>query len=267
MAAFAGQNRPGTANTRSIVSAAVRFLSVTIVIVATPAWAVWQFVFEHLINDRDGINNQRIIRRPHSESNQLEKIAADNISRGMLASTVGNLNNGSVGISRSIGLFRNGGSDAHIVPGFSLHEFTSIGDHPGFEVRRKPVRVGEQNIRRDFFLSVVRKFRRAEDVYKRQVYILGRSYGEGQCSHHKCDNRCSTEDYVQVQSRPCLQWADTKSGDTITDLVKRNQAARRRSCLLYTSLHRQRVKVGFERGFVVGQGWQFKWHNFSFVKV
>jgi len=32
-------------------------------------------------------------------------------------------------------------------------------------------------------------------------------------------------------------------------------------------LHRQRVKVGFERGFVVGQGWQFEWHNFSFVKV
>jgi hypothetical protein len=32
-------------------------------------------------------------------------------------------------------------------------------------------------------------------------------------------------------------------------------------------LHRQRVKVGFERGFVVGQGQQFKWHNFSFVKV
>lgn len=32
-------------------------------------------------------------------------------------------------------------------------------------------------------------------------------------------------------------------------------------------LHRQRIKVGFERGFVVGQGRQFKWHNFSFVKV
>jgi hypothetical protein len=32
-------------------------------------------------------------------------------------------------------------------------------------------------------------------------------------------------------------------------------------------LHRQRVKVRFERGFVVGQRRQFKWHNFSFVKV
>jgi hypothetical protein len=32
--------------------------------------------------------------------------------------------------------------------------------------------------------------------------------------------------------------------------------------LVVMDLHRQRVKVGFERGFVVGQGRQFKWHNF-----
>lgn len=32
-------------------------------------------------------------------------------------------------------------------------------------------------------------------------------------------------------------------------------------------LHRQRVKVGFEGVFGIGQGGQFKWHNFSFVKV
>jgi hypothetical protein len=63
-----------------------------------------QIVFEHLINDRDGINDQRIIRRPHSQPDQLEKIAADDVSGGMLAAAVGNLNDGSVGISRSIGL-------------------------------------------------------------------------------------------------------------------------------------------------------------------
>src|SRR5476651_2568022 len=32
-------------------------------------------------------------------------------------------------------------------------------------------------------------------------------------------------------------------------------------------LHRQRVKVGFERGFIVGQGREFKWHRFNLVKV
>ena len=47
--------------------------------------------------------------------------------------------------------------------------------------------------------------------------------------HRQCDNRCSAEDYVQVQSRPRLQRADAKSGDAVTDLVKRNQAASRRS--------------------------------------
>jgi hypothetical protein len=40
-----------------------------------------------------------------------------------------------------------------------------------------------------------------------------------------------------------------------------------RVMLVVMDLHRQRVKVRFERGFVVGQGRQFKWHNFSFVKV
>src|SRR5471032_2888853 len=120
MAAFAGQNRPRTANARSVVGAAVRFLPVTIMIVATPARALRQIVFEHFINDRNGINNHWIIGRAHSESNQLEKIAADNISRGMLAAAVGNMNNGSVGISRSIGLLRNGGGDAHIMPWFSF---------------------------------------------------------------------------------------------------------------------------------------------------
>src|SRR5664280_2742213 len=80
----------------------------------------------------------------------------------MLATAVSNLDDSSIWISRSIGLLRNGGGDAHIMPWFSLHEFTTISDHPGFDVRRKPVRVGEQKIRREFFLPVVRKFRRAD---------------------------------------------------------------------------------------------------------
>jgi hypothetical protein len=41
-----------------------------------------QIVFEHMINDRDGIDDQRIIRRPHSQPDQLEKIPADDISGG-----------------------------------------------------------------------------------------------------------------------------------------------------------------------------------------
>jgi hypothetical protein len=102
-----------------------------------------QIVFENLINDRNGINNQWIIRRTQPQSDQQKKISADNISRIMLAASVSNLDNTSVGISRPIGLLGNGGGDAHIMPWFALHEFTAIGDHPGFDVRRKPVRVGD----------------------------------------------------------------------------------------------------------------------------
>ena len=177
MAAFAGQNRPRTANTRSVESAAVVFLPVAIVIVTTPARALRQIVFEHLINDCDGINNQRIIGRAHAQPDQLEKIPADNIPGGVLAAAVGDLDDGGVGISRPIGLLRDGGGDAHIVPRFSLHEFAAIGDRPFFEVRRKPVRIGEQEIRRDFFLSVMRKFRRADqsrdDCRQRRRRVTG----------------------------------------------------------------------------------------------
>ena len=89
MAAFARQNRPGAAFTRSIEGAAVGLLPIAIVIVAPPARALRQIALEHLINHRDGINDQRIIRRTDAQPDKMEKIAADDIAGGMLAAAIG----------------------------------------------------------------------------------------------------------------------------------------------------------------------------------
>ena len=56
MTAFARQNRPGAAFPGPIVSAAVRLLSIAIVIVAPPTGALRQIAFEHLIDYREGID-------------------------------------------------------------------------------------------------------------------------------------------------------------------------------------------------------------------
>ena len=121
-----------------------------------------QIVFEHMINDRDGIDDQGIIGRPHAEPHQLEKIPADNVPGGALAAPVGNLDDRRVGILRPIGLLRDGGRNAHIMPRFARHEFTLISDHLCFEILREPVRISQKEIRRDLFLSVTCKFRRAD---------------------------------------------------------------------------------------------------------
>src|SRR5580704_13109490 len=108
MTAFTGQNWPGASDTRSVKSAAVVLLPIAIMIVAAPAWALGQIVFEHCVYDRDRVHDDGIIRRPHPKPDQLEKIPSDDVSGGMFAATVGDLNDLSVGINRPIGRLRNG---------------------------------------------------------------------------------------------------------------------------------------------------------------
>src|SRR5262249_1919873 len=49
MTAFSRQDWPATPNARSVKSTSVVLLSITIVIVATPARALWQIMFEYAI--------------------------------------------------------------------------------------------------------------------------------------------------------------------------------------------------------------------------
>ena len=53
MAALSCQDRPAAADADSIECATILFLSVAIMIVTTPARALWQVMFEHAIDDFD----------------------------------------------------------------------------------------------------------------------------------------------------------------------------------------------------------------------
>src|SRR5437763_17211821 len=53
MTAFAGQNRPTAADTAAVKSAAVVFLPIAIVIIATPPRSLRQAAFNHPVNDFD----------------------------------------------------------------------------------------------------------------------------------------------------------------------------------------------------------------------
>jgi hypothetical protein len=47
---------------------------------------------------------------------------------------------------------------------FALHKFAAARDRPFFQVRREPVRVIEQKVRRKFVFSAARKFSRAHQA-------------------------------------------------------------------------------------------------------
>src|SRR5262245_8563111 len=70
MTAFSGQNRPAPAYPGSVVSAAVIFLTVTVVIVTTPTWALRQIVLEDAIDYFGRIKHEWIIRPSNAVPHQ-----------------------------------------------------------------------------------------------------------------------------------------------------------------------------------------------------
>ena len=82
----------------------------------------------------------------------------------MFSAAVGQTNLGIVRVRLSNGLFWIGGSDTDVVPRLPLHQFAPVCDRPFFQMRRKPVRVIEQEVRCDFVLLVARKFRCAHQA-------------------------------------------------------------------------------------------------------
>src|SRR5438552_1679728 len=102
MAAFSGQNRPAPAYPCSVISAAVIFLTVAIMIVTAPARALRQVVLEDAIDYFNRVAHKRVVRPPNAISNEVKEIAADNISRRVQAATVGDLYHLRVGIGLRI---------------------------------------------------------------------------------------------------------------------------------------------------------------------
>ena len=127
MTAFARQNWPGAADTRSVEGLAVVLLPVAIVIITAPARTLRQSVLEHLIDDRDGIDDQRIICRANPQPDQMEKIAArrccgrDGWPPPLAISILACSDRQSAS-----GLVRVGGSDAHVMPRHALHKFARL---------------------------------------------------------------------------------------------------------------------------------------------
>jgi hypothetical protein len=48
-----------------------------------------QIALEHLINHRDGIDNQRVICSPDPQPDKMKKIAADDVACGMFTTVIG----------------------------------------------------------------------------------------------------------------------------------------------------------------------------------
>src|SRR5262249_57385884 len=120
MAAFSRQNWPAPADAGSIISAAVIFLAVAVVIVTTPAWALRQVVFENAIDYFDRVAHERIVRPSNAVSHQMKEIAAHNISRWVQAAAVGDLYHLCVGIGVRIRRIRIGWVNADVVAGETL---------------------------------------------------------------------------------------------------------------------------------------------------
>ena len=110
-------------------------------IVAPPARPLRQVAFDYSIDDSDRIDDDWVIRGPNSQPDQVEKIAADDVSGRKGTAAVDDNHLAPIRVGRSHGLFRIGGREANVVAGFSFHEFAATGDHPFFHVARKPVSV------------------------------------------------------------------------------------------------------------------------------
>src|SRR5438309_1228063 len=91
MAALSRQNRPAAAHAAAVKSAAVVFLPIAIVIVATPPRSLRQVAFNHPVNDFDGVAHDRIVGAANSEPDEVEEIAAHDIPRRMEAAAIGYL--------------------------------------------------------------------------------------------------------------------------------------------------------------------------------
>ena len=105
-------------------------------IVTTPARALRQVVLEDAIDYFDRVAHERIVRPSNPVSHQMKEIAADNISRRMQSSPVGDLYHLCIRVGMRIRRIRIGGVNADVVARNSLHQLAVCRDCPFFNVRR-----------------------------------------------------------------------------------------------------------------------------------
>src|ERR1700751_5298605 len=115
MAAFSRQNRPAPAYAGSVVSAAVIFLTVAVVIVTAPTRTLRQIVLENAIDYFDRVTHEWIVRCSNAKSHQMNETPAQKIPRRMQPPAIGDLYHRCVRVSMRIRGSRIGGINTDVV--------------------------------------------------------------------------------------------------------------------------------------------------------
>src|SRR5436190_338752 len=79
--ALAGQKRPGTPLSPTVVRSAIFSLAKAVMVVATPAGSIRGVHLDYRINYAQGILNDRIVRTANAITNQFEKTGIDDLFR------------------------------------------------------------------------------------------------------------------------------------------------------------------------------------------
>ena len=129
-------------------------------IVATPARALGQIIFKHLIDYGYRIFHDWIIGVTNAEAHQIKKFSADNITRGMQTAAVRDLYHARIRIGMVIWFVGIRRVDADVMTRFAGNEFSAIGDGPILDVSREPIGVIEN--------------KRSELLHRLAISLLGK---------------------------------------------------------------------------------------------
>src|SRR6266700_6638627 len=114
-------------------------------------------MFQNGVDDRERINDQRIMRIAYAETDELKKIGADDVACSVAAAAVGDVKNYRVGIGDNVWPVEISWIDSDVMPRFAVMKLAAIGHRPIFEVRGKPVGVIEDEGRGIFIKAVAGK--------------------------------------------------------------------------------------------------------------
>ena len=157
--ALAREQRPGSADAIAVESRAVRVLPIAIVIVTLPARTLRQIVFDRGIENRERIDDERIVRIAQSQPNEMKEFSADHVARRLLVLAVRDLQNRGIGFGHVVRSVAIGRRDPQEMLRPIGHEFAAGCDGPFFQMRRQPIRIIERELRRVFIVTRARKFR------------------------------------------------------------------------------------------------------------
>ncbi len=80
MGAFAGEEGPGAALSPAVVGAAVLLLAVAVVVVATPAGAKGGVDLEDVVDDFEGVDDERVVGAADAVADEFEEAGVDDLA-------------------------------------------------------------------------------------------------------------------------------------------------------------------------------------------